>query len=48
MALAKEWQDMGCVFQTQAGVSSPRTLLKTETATIVRGSYGAKDSTQFD
>ena len=26
MALAKEWEDMDCISQTQAGVSSPRTL----------------------
>jgi len=29
--LAKEWEDMDCIFQTQAGVSSPRTLLKNKT-----------------
>ena len=29
--LAKEWEDMYCIFQTQAGVSSPRTLLKNKT-----------------
>ena len=31
MALAKEWEDMDCIFQTQAGVSSPKTLLKNKT-----------------
>ena len=29
--LAKEWEDMDCIFQNQAGVSSPRTLLKNKT-----------------
>ena len=48
MALAEELEDMGCVFQTQAGVSSPRTLLKTKPATKVRVSFGTKDSTRFD
>jgi hypothetical protein len=47
LALGKEWEDMGCVVQTQAAVASPRTLLKTAPATKVRISFGAKDSTWF-
>ena len=48
MALAKEWEDMDCVFQPQAGESCPRTLLKTKPATKFRVSFGAKDSTWCD
>jgi hypothetical protein len=38
---------MGCVFQTQAGASLPRTLLKRTGAKKVRLSFGSKDATRF-
>ena len=47
LALAQEWEDMGCVFRPEAqttGVASPRTLLKRGAAHKVRVSFGAEAS----
>jgi hypothetical protein len=41
-ALAREWEDMGCVFQTGNVVVSPGSMLKRGIAHLVRLSFGKK------